>query len=68
MTSGNAALITGASRGIGREVALAFARRGLRLAVAGRDVDALAALADEARAAGSPEVLPLTLEIGRAHV
>ena len=33
---GKVVLITGASSGIGRETALAFARRGARLAVAAR--------------------------------
>lgn len=42
---GKVALVTGASRGIGREIALALARRGATLALVARDAEALAALA-----------------------
>ena len=42
---GKVALVTGASRGIGREVALALARRGALLALVARDAEALAAVA-----------------------
>ena len=38
-------LITGASAGIGQQLALAFARRGYQLALAARRVDKLEALA-----------------------
>jgi NADP-dependent 3-hydroxy acid dehydrogenase YdfG len=44
--------ITGASSGIGRAVALAYARAGATVAVSARGVDALAALAAEPAAAG----------------
>jgi NAD(P)-dependent dehydrogenase (short-subunit alcohol dehydrogenase family) len=40
-------VITGAGSGIGRETALAFARRGATLVVAGRSPDALDSLVDE---------------------
>jgi NAD(P)-dependent dehydrogenase (short-subunit alcohol dehydrogenase family) len=44
------ALVTGGGRGIGREIALAFARQGLAVAVGGRHLESLAETADEARA------------------
>ncbi|MBV8117449.1 MAG: SDR family oxidoreductase [Candidatus Eremiobacteraeota bacterium] len=50
---GKSALITGASRGIGRAIAIEFARRGADVALLGRDVPALeetAALCATARA------------------
>ncbi|HZD67374.1 MAG TPA: SDR family NAD(P)-dependent oxidoreductase [Actinomycetes bacterium] len=43
---GAVALVTGASSGIGRAAALLLAERGARLALAGRDQDALAAVAE----------------------
>jgi NADP-dependent 3-hydroxy acid dehydrogenase YdfG len=54
---GAAVAITGASAGIGRATALAFAREGARVAVAARRADRLEALAQEIRAAGGE---PLT--------
>jgi short-subunit dehydrogenase len=55
-------LITGASQGIGRALALAAARRGARVLAAARSDDLLAELAREARAAGG------ALETVRADV
>ncbi|MDH6521680.1 NAD(P)-dependent dehydrogenase (short-subunit alcohol dehydrogenase family) [Streptomyces sp. SAI-135] len=46
-------LITGASRGIGRAVALAFAREGALLVLAARSAEELARVQDEVRALGS---------------
>jgi len=44
---GKHALITGASRGIGREIALAFAREGASLSITSRSADELATLTGE---------------------
>ncbi|KAB2951117.1 MAG: SDR family oxidoreductase, partial [Thermoanaerobaculia bacterium] len=52
----HAVLLTGASSGIGRELALALAREGARLALVARDVAALEAVAAECRALGSEAV------------
>ncbi len=46
-------LITGASSGIGRGLALAYAAPGIRLALTGRDRDRLDAVARDARARGA---------------
>jgi NAD(P)-dependent dehydrogenase (short-subunit alcohol dehydrogenase family) len=46
------ALVTGAGRGIGREIALALARDGLAVAVAARSLDQVEKVAAEARALG----------------
>lgn len=53
-------LITGASRGIGRQAAILLARRGHTLVLAARSVAALRAVADEIAAnGGRAEVLPM---------
>lgn len=50
--SGRVALVTGASQGIGRACALELARGGAIVALAARNRDKLAAVADEIRSAG----------------
>ena len=50
------ALVTGASRGIGREIALGLARAGLDVALLARDAARLEAVAAEARAVGATAV------------
>ena len=47
--AGKIALITGASRGIGRAIAVEFAARGADVALVGRDTAALEASARECR-------------------
>lgn len=56
------AIITGASRGLGREIARLFARKGARLVLVARDETALREAAEELLAA--TEVLPLSADVG----
>lgn len=55
-------VLTGASSGIGRATALAFARNRARLAIAARGEEALATVADECRALGA-EVLVVPTDV-----
>jgi NAD(P)-dependent dehydrogenase (short-subunit alcohol dehydrogenase family) len=56
------ALITGATRGIGRAVAVAYARQGAHLILVGRTAGALEEVDDEVREFGRPATL-LTLDL-----
>ena len=62
--AGRNILVTGASRGLGRAIALACARAGARTLLLARDVKALESVADEIAETGAPEatLIPLNLE------
>ncbi|HMH53154.1 MAG TPA: SDR family oxidoreductase [Candidatus Acidoferrum sp.] len=59
------ALITGGGKGIGREIALAFAREGVAVAVGGRDLERVDETAADARALGA-RALALALDVTEA--
>jgi short-subunit dehydrogenase len=62
--AGQTAIVTGASRGLGRAVAQALAARGMRVALAARDAEALAALAAEITDAGG-RAIALPTDVAR---
>jgi NAD(P)-dependent dehydrogenase (short-subunit alcohol dehydrogenase family) len=55
--TGQRALITGASSGIGEELAVALAARGVRTALVGRRQKELERVAERCRAAGAPSIV-----------
>ena len=61
-------MITGASRGLGKALALAFAREGANLVINSRSVDSLDPVAEEAEGAGA-DVLAIPGDVSRStHV
>jgi len=57
------AVVTGASKGIGREIALVFAREGAQLVLAARNVEALESLAKEITQSGGREPLVVPVNV-----
>ena len=62
--SGKVAVVTGGSRGLGREMVLAFAEHGADVVIASRKLDNCAALADEVRERFGRRALPLECHVG----
>jgi 3-oxoacyl-[acyl-carrier protein] reductase len=64
--SGKAAIVGGASRGIGRATALGLAQEGCRVAVCARNSDALEEAATVIAASTGVEVLPVVCDMSKA--
>ena len=62
--TGKVALVTGGSRGLGREMVLAFARAGADVVIASRKLDNCKALAEEVEATWSRRALAVACHVG----
>ena len=65
MLEGKVAMITGASQGLGRALALAFAREGARVVINSRSEETISPVAEEAESLGA-EVLALAADVSRS--
>jgi NAD(P)-dependent dehydrogenase (short-subunit alcohol dehydrogenase family) len=63
--SGKVALVTGGSRGLGREIVFGLAAAGADVVVSSRKLDACARVADEVTARTGRQAVPIAAHIGR---
>ncbi len=62
--SGKVALVTGGSRGMGKEMVLAFAQAGADVVIASRKLDSCEALAEQVRKETGRRALPVACNVG----
>ncbi|KAM7484037.1 hypothetical protein LguiA_000046 [Lonicera macranthoides] len=65
--NGKVVLITGASSGIGEQMAYEYAKKGASLAIVARREKQLEKVAERARALGSPQVLPICADVSNIN-
>jgi 3-oxoacyl-[acyl-carrier protein] reductase len=64
--AGAAVCISGGTKGMGREAAIAFAREGARVVVTARGVEGLNETVEALRAAGSPDTFGVQTDVGQS--